>query len=456
MADNKEFLEKEKIGPLLFRLALPSVAAQIVNLLYNVVDSMYIGHIPGVGRMALTGVGVCMPVVISISAFSALVGRGGAPKLSICMGQKNNERARRIQGSCFSFLLLLGVVLTALFIPFAEPLLWMFGASENTIGFALEYVNIYVCGTVFVMISLGLNAFITAQGYTKMSMFTVVIGAALNIVLDPIFIFALNMGVRGAALATIISQAVSAVWAAWFLARRAALRLQLRDMVPDVRILAGCLSLGISPFVMQITESLISICFNRSLLLYGGDIAVTAMTIFLKLMQFIVMPLQGIVQGAQPITSYNFGCRNAQRVNESFVVLLKVCLIYSMCAWGAVMLLPRLFITMFNDSPELLSYAVGPMRIYFAVMGIFGAQIACQNTFLAIGNAKASLFLALLRKVILLMPLIYILPNFFADQALAVYMAEPVADFLAVVTTVTLFSLSFRKTLRELGSCQQI
>ena len=450
MKGNKDFLETEPIRPLLFRLALPSVVAQLVNLLYNVVDSVYIGHIPQVGRMALTGVGVCMPIVISISAFSSLIGRGGAPKMSISMGQKNDERAERILGSCFSGLLLLGILLTVLFFAFSEQLLWMFGASENTIGYALEYVNTYVCGTVFVMLSLGLNAFITAQGYTKMSMLTVVIGAVLNLVLDPVFIFLLDMGVRGAALATIISQAVSAAWAVQFLVCRSELKIRLRYMKPEMRILAGCTALGVSPFVMQITESMISICFNRSLLLYGEDIAVSAMTIFSKLMQFIVMPMQGIVQGAQPITSYNFGCRNSARVRESFVVLLRASLLYSMCAWGAIMLFPKVFIQVFNNDPALLDYAVGPMRIYFAVMGIFGAQIACQNTFLAIGNARVSLFLALLRKVILLAPLIYILPHFLENKVVAVYLAEPTADFLAVVTTLTLFTLSFGKALREL------
>ncbi|MGI6029828.1 MAG: MATE family efflux transporter [Candidatus Heteroscillospira sp.] len=450
MSENRDFLEKEPMGPLLLRLALPSVVAQLVNLLYNAVDSVYIGHIPGAGRLALTGVGVCMPVVIAMSAFSALVGRGGAPKMSICMGQKNDEAAERILGSCFAMLLLVGVVLTAAFLPFAEPLLWLFGASEGTIGYALDYVRIYACGTMFVMISLGLNAFITAQGYTKMSMLTVVIGAALNIVLDPIFIFALDMGVEGAALATIISQAVSAVWAVRFLATKARLRIRRKYMRLDFKLLGGCLALGISPFVMQITESLIAICFNRSLLLYGGELAVGAMTVFLKLMQFITMPMQGIVQGAQPITSYNFGCGNADRVRKSVTTLITVCLIYSLTACGAIMLFPRAFISLFNDEAILLDYAVKPMRVYFAGMGIFGAQIACQNSFLSMGNARASVFLALLRKVILLAPLIYILPQFMADKTMAVFLAEPVADFIAVFTTVTMFAISFRKTLREM------
>lgn len=456
MSDSKSFLGTERMGPLLFRLALPSVVAQIVNLLYNVVDSIYIGHIEGVGRIALTGVGICLPIVICTSAFSALVGRGGAPKMSICIGQGDNERAERILGSCFAFLLLLGVILTPILLIFNEPLLWMFGASESTISYALEYIDIYSIGTVFVMISLGLNAFITAQGYTKMSMLTVMIGAALNIVLDPIFIFVFDMGVSGAALATIISQAVSALWAMYFLMRRSALKIRLKYMRLDMRLIGGCLALGVSPFVMQITESLIAICFNRSLLLYGGDIAVSAMTILLKLMQFAVMPLQGITQGAQPITSYNYGSGNALRVKQSFSLLIKVCLIYTLTMWAAIMLFPKAFILLFNDDPALLEYAVRPLRVYFAGMGIFGAQMACQNTFIAIGNAKASLFLALLRKVFLLTPLIYILPMFFENKAMSVFLAEPVADIIAVITTVTMFTFSFKKTMREMEKGAQL
>lgn len=413
---------------------------------------MYIGHIEEVGRLALTGVGICMPIVIIISAFSSLIARGGSPKMSIAMGEQNMEKAERILCTCFTALIIIGVLLTIIFTIFAEDLLWAFGADAETIGFAMDYITIYVFGTLFVMLSLGLTAFITAQGYTKVGMKTVLIGAILNIILDPIFIFVLNMGVRGAACATVISQAVSAIWAMMFVIRKSQLKIRLKYMKPDMKILWPCVALGISPFIMQTTESLVAVSFNRSLLLYGGNIAVTSMTIFMKLMQFSTLPLQGISQGAQPITSYNFGAGNLQRVRESFTALLKSSLAFSMTVYLALMIFPEFFIRIFNDDPELLAHAIVPMRIYFAVAGIFGAQIACQNTFLAMGNAKMSLFLALLRKVILLVPLIYILPMFadtYAAKEMAVYLAEPVSDFIAVVTTTTVFIMTFKKVLKK-------
>lgn len=449
--DNKEFLGTEKISKLLFKLAVPSVVAQLVNLLYNMVDRVYIGHMAEVGSLALTGVGVCMPVIMLVSAFACLVGMGGAPQVSICMGKKEYDKAEKIMGNCLIFLIAISIILTATFLIFGERLLMVFGASANTIGFAVDYMRIYVLGTIFVQLALGMNMFITCQGFTKVSMMSVVIGAVLNIILDPILIFVFDLGVKGAALATIISQAVSAVWVVAFLAgKKTGIRLKKKYFKIDFKVLAPCIGLGVSPFIMQATESVINVCFNSSLLKYGGDLAVGAMTVLATVMQFSMLPLQGLTQGAQPITSYNYGAGNAKRVKESFSLLLKVCLAYSMLLWLLVMLMPDKFVMMFNSDPNLVEYGSWAMRIYFAVSGIFGIQVACQQTFIAIGNAKTSLFLAILRKILLLIPLIYILPMFFENKAMAVYLAEPVADAIAVITTGILFIRSFRKTIKRM------
>lgn len=449
--DNKEFLGTEKISKLLFKLAVPSVVAQLVNLLYNMVDRVYIGHMAEVGSLALTGVGVCMPVIMLVSAFACLVGMGGAPQVSICMGKKEYDKAEKIMGNCLIFLIAISIILTATFLIFGERLLMVFGASANTIGFAMDYMRIYVLGTIFVQLALGMNMFITCQGFTKVSMMSVVIGAVLNIILDPILIFVFDLGVKGAALATIISQAVSAVWVVAFLAgKKTGIRLKKKYFKIDFKVLAPCIGLGVSPFIMQATESVINVCFNSSLLKYGGDLAVGAMTVLATVMQFSMLPLQGLTQGAQPITSYNYGAGNAKRVKESFSLLLKVCLAYSMLLWLLVMLMPDKFVMMFNSDPNLVEYGSWAMRIYFAVSGIFGIQVACQQTFIAIGNAKTSLFLAILRKILLLIPLIYILPMFFENKAMAVYLAEPVADAIAVITTGILFIRSFRKTINKM------
>ncbi|WP_295748416.1 MATE family efflux transporter [uncultured Oscillibacter sp.] len=443
-----------KVSRLLFSLALPTITSQIVNMLYNLVDRVYIGHmkpVDTVGALALTGVGVCLPIIMLISAFAALVGMGGAPRASIQEGRGDLEGARQIMGNSFSLLILASAVLTVVFRVFAEPLLLTFGASENTIGYALDYMNIYSLGTLFVQVTLGMNAYITAQGFTTVSMKTVLIGAGLNTLLDPIFIFGLGMGVRGAALATILSQAVSAAWVLRFLTspqtkwrlRRETLRLQPKVFLPS-------LALGLSPFIMQSTESLIAVCFNSSLLKYGGDLAVGAMTVLTSMMQFAMMPLQGLSQGAQPIVSYNFGARNAQRVKDAFRCLLKSCVIYSAVLWAVVQLFPQVFVRIFNNNPELVDYAAWALRIYMGTTCLFGIQISCQQTFVALGNAKTSLFLAVLRKIILLIPLIYILPNFFADKAFAVFLAEPVADFLAVTATASMFAVQFSRSMAEL------
>ena len=452
--DKRADLGHGDVKKLLFSLSVPTITSQIVNMLYNLVDRVYIGHmqpVETVGKLALTGVGVCLPIILVISAFAALIAMGGAPKASISEGRGDLKAAEHIMGNSFSLLVLASVILTAVFQLFAEPLLLTFGASENTIGYALDYLRIYTLGTIFVQMTLGMNAYITAQGFTTVSMKTVLIGAILNTLLDPIFIFVLGLGVRGAALATILSQAVSAVWVLRFLTGpRTKWRLRRENLKPVPSVFLPCLALGLAPFIMQSTESLISVCFNSSLLKYGSDIAVCAMTVLISIMQLAMMPLQGLTQGAQPIISYNYGARNAQRVRDAFRCLLISCVTYSMTLWALVQFFPRLFALLFSSAPELVSYAAWALRIYMAATGIFGVQIACQQTFIALGNAKTSLFLAILRKIILLIPLIYILPHFFTNKVFAVFLAEPVADFLAVCTTAAMFAVQFKKSMAEL------
>ena len=442
------------VRKLMFSLALPTILSQIVNMLYNLVDRVYIGHmqpVDTVGALALTGVGVCLPVILIISAFAALLAMGGAPRASIFEGRGEPGQSERIMGNSFTLLVCISLVLTVLLQLFAEPLLLLFGASENTIGYALSYLKIYSLGTICVQMTLGMNAYITAQGFTTVSMKTVLIGAILNTILDPIFIFVLDMGARGAALATILSQTVSALWVLRFLTGSTTRwRLRRENLRPVPAVFLPSLALGLSPFIMQSTESLIAVCFNSSLLKYGGDIAVGCMTVLISIMQLAMMPLQGRTQGAQPIVSYNFGARNAQRVRDAFKTLLTACLTYSLVLWAAVQLFPRTFVLIFNNDPQLVAYAAKALRIYMAATGIFGIQIACQQTFIALGNAKTSLFLAALRKIILLIPLIYILPHFFVNKVIAVFLAEPVADLLAVATTATMFSIQFRKSMAEL------
>ena len=442
------------VRKLMFSLALPTILSQIVNMLYNLVDRVYIGHmqpVDTVGALALTGVGVCLPVILIISAFAALLAMGGAPRASIFEGRGEPGQSERIMGNSFTLLVCISLVLTVLLQLFAEPLLLLFGASENTIGYALSYLKIYSLGTICVQMTLGMNAYITAQGFTTVSMKTVLIGAILNTILDPIFIFVLDMGARGAALATILSQTVSALWVLRFLTGSTPRwRLRRENLRPVPAVFLPSLALGLSPFIMQSTESLIAVCFNSSLLKYGGDIAVGCMTVLISIMQLAMMPLQGLTQGAQPIVSYNFGARNAQRVRDAFKTLLTACLTYSLVLWAAVQLFPRTFVLIFNNDPQLVAYAAKALRIYMAATGIFGIQVACQQTFIALGNAKASLFLAVLRKIILLIPLIYILPHFFVNKVIAVFLAEPVADLLAVATTATMFSIQFRKSMAEL------
>ena len=438
------------IGKLLFTLAVPAITAQVVNMLYNIVDRIYIGHIPEIGTAALTGVGITFPIITLISAFSSLIAMGGAPRASIAMGAHHPERAEQIMGNCLTALLGLSVVLTALFLLFLEPILWAFGASSNTIGYAMEYMGVYVWGTVFVQISLGMNMFITSQGFAKTSMFTVVIGAALNIALDPVFIFVFDLGVRGAAIATVLSQAVSAVWVMLFLTgRRTTLKVRARCMVLRWKVLLPVLALGVSPFIMQSTESLLSVVLNTSLLKYGGDVAVGAYTVIASIMQVINLPLQGLTQGAQPITSFNYGAGNMDRVRKSVRLLLTCCLTYSCLFWLCMMLIPQVFIGIFSSDPELMDTAVWAARIFLFGCFAFGAQTGFQQSFLALGQAKVSLLLALLRKIVLLIPLIYLLPLFFPDKLFGEFVAEPIADILAASTTTLSFLVFAKKKLKD-------
>lgn len=452
MSNDRDFLGKEPLGKLLLRLAVPTVAAQLINMLYNIVDRIYIGHIPEVGALALTGAGVCMPLILVVSAFAALVGNGGAPRASISMGRGDKESAEKILGTCFAMQIVISVILTAVLLIWNKDFLLAFGASENTVEYGTSYLNIYSIGTVFVQLTLGMNAFITAQGFAKTGMLSVLIGAVANIILDPIFIFGFHMGVRGAAMATILSQALSCIWVLAFLfGKKTTLRIRWKNVNLKPDMVLPTLALGSSVFVMQSSESIISICFNSSLLKYGGDVAVGAMTILTGVMQFAMLPLQGLGQGAQPIISYNYGARNKERVRRAFYLLLKASMAYAAVLWGAVMLFPKLFAGMFTSDTVLLEFTGTALRVYLAAMFIFGIQLACQMTFMSLGNAKASILVAVMRKFVLLIPLIYIVPAILRDnQTMAVYLAEPIADILAVCFTIVLFRREFKKALSKI------
>ena len=446
---DNSFLATEPLGKLLLKLSLPTVTAQIINMLYNIVDRIYIGHIPENGALALTGVVVCMPRLGMGSAFSALVGNGGAPRASIFMGKGDKESAERTLGNCFTTQIIVSLLLTIILFTGNRSFLMAFGASENTIQYAVDYLHIYAFGTLFVQLTLGMNAFITAQGFTSVSMISVLIGAICNITLDPVFIFAFHMGVKGAALATVLSQAVSTIWVVLFLCGKKTQIHIRKDYLPlKATIILPCIALGLAAFIMQASESIISVCFNSSLLKYGGDVAVGAMTILTSVMQFAMLPLQGLGQGAQPIMSYNYGAKNADRVKSTFFLLLKASLTYSVILWVLVMVFPQVFAGIFTSNPALVAFTKNALRVYMAVMFMFGIQISCQMAFNSLGKAISSIVVAVMRKFVLLIPLIYIMPHIFtADQTTAVYMAEPVADFIAVTFTAILFSVQFKKAL---------
>lgn len=450
MKEKKINLGTDNVGKLLFKLGLPAIIAQLVNVLYNIVDRIFIGRIPD-GDIAMAGVGIAFPIIIIITAFSSLIGIGGAPLAAIKMGEKDNDGAEKIMSNSFVMLIIIGIILTIGFLIFQEPLLWAFGASETTIGFAKEYLTIYLIATVFVQIALGMNPFINTQGFAKIGMATVLIGAVINIVLDPIFIFVFNMGVRGAALATIIAQIASALWALQFLfGKKSILKIRKKYLKPDMKVVLSITALGISPFVMQSTESLVLISLNNKLMMYGGDLAVGAMTIMNSIMQIVTLPIMGLAQGAQPIISYNFGAKKLDRVKKAFKILFVCSISYTIFMWGSLTLFPEIFVSIFNNKPELIEITSWSIKIFFGGIFLFGAQIACQQTFLALGQAKISVILALLRKVILLVPLVFILPALFDEKLKAVLFAEPIADILAALTTIVCFAFFYKKILSKI------
>lgn len=447
--NNNDFLGKEKIGKLLFKLSIPTVVAQLINMLYNIVDRIFIGHMKGDGNLALTGIGVCLPLIMIVTAFAALVSSGGAPRASIFMGKKDIDSAEKILGNCFVLQIFISIILTILLLIFNKPLLMIFGASENTIGYASSYIAVYAIGTIFVQLTLGMNAYITAQGFSKIAMFTVLIGALCNIALDPLFIYGFNMGVQGAALATIISQFISCCFVLVFLlGKKTLLKIRLKNLKLQAKIILPCIALGSAPFIMQASESIIIVCFNTSLQKYGGDIAVGAMTILSSVMQFAMLPLQGLAQGAQPISSYNYGAKNVERVVKTFKLLLLVSVIYSTVLYIIIMIFPKGFASLFTDNIELINYTGSVIRKYFAVLLIFGIQIACQMTFVSIGNAKCSIIVAVVRKFVLLLPLIYLVPMIINNKIIGVYLAEPISDFISVTFTTILFAFQFKKSIK--------
>lgn len=445
---NTQAMETEKIPRLLAQLAIPAVVAQIINLLYNIVDRIYIGHISGVGAAALTGVGLFTPILMLINAFAMLAGSGGAPRAAISMGKKDNKTAEQILGNCFALLVLMAIILTIIFFILAPKLLTLFGASEKTLPYAVAYARIYILGSIFVLIVLGMNPFITTQGFAKISMLTTIIGAVINIILDPIFIFVFNLGVTGAAIATVLSQAVGAIWILRFLSgEKTILHLKKENFRLQKNIILPCLALGVSTFVMLSTESILSISFTSSLSRYGGDIAVGAMTIITSISQLATLPLQGICQGGQPIMSYNFGAGNKDRVKKAFFTQFKVCAIFTTLFCIIVTAFPRLFAGIFSNNTELITYTAWALRIYMAGIFSLGFQVCCQQSFMALGQAKVSLLLACLRKLILLIPLIFILPLFIQNKVFAVFLAEPISDILAAIITTLTFLSRFNKIL---------
>ncbi|MCQ4796313.1 MATE family efflux transporter [Anaerofustis stercorihominis] len=446
--ENKIDLGSGNVGKLIFTLAVPAIIAQIFSVLYNIINRMFIGHIEGVGTLALTGVGVCFPILILVYAFAALTSMGGAPRAAIMLGKNDKNSAEKILGSCTIGTIISGIIMTIMILLFGEKLLFLFGASTATIEYALSYLRVYSLGIVFIQIAIGLNTFIMAQGFAVTGMISILIGAILNMVLDPIFIFMLDMGVKGAALATVTSQFLSALWVLYFLnSKKSFIKIKKEYFKIDFKIYLPCLLLGLSPFVMQVTESAIAIIFNSSLLKYGGDIAVGSMTILNIILQFYTMPIQGFTQGAQPVISFNYGAGNADRVKRAFLFQIVICTLYSLLLWCLTMFLPKVFITLFTSDTALITYTQWSIKIYMAVMFLIGIQISCQQTFVALSNAKVSLFLAVFRKIVLLIPLIFILPKLITNNVLGVFLAQPITDVIAVSVTVILFIIEVRKTL---------
>lgn len=447
MDQQENKLGTQPVGKLLIQMSLPAITAQVINALYNIVDRIYIGHLPEVGSLALASLGVAFPLIMIISAFAALVGMGGAPRAAIALGAGRKDEAEKILGNSFSALGIMSVVLTVVFLLSSETLLTWFGATENSLPMAKEYFTIYVLGTISVQMALGLNTFISSQGFSTTSMLTVLIGAVSNIILDPILIYGFDMGVRGAAVATVISQTISAVWVLIFLTgKKTILKIKPQNMKLNKSILLPTLALGISPFIMQSTESLVQLTFNAQIKRYGGteaDMLISAMSILLSCMQFFTLPIVGLTQGAQPIVSYNYGAKKIDRVKKAFRLLLTSAMIYTTTVWALTLLFPQVFIQLFSSDPALMEFAPKFLRIFMAGMLLLGAQFSCQQTFVSLGQAKVSMILALLRKIILLIPLALILPVIFGFNG--ILFAEPVADILASLSTATVFFLMTRK-----------
>lgn len=438
------------VPKLLVKLAVPAITAQVINALYNIVDRIYIGRLPQEGSLAIAGLGVAFPIILLISAFSALVGMGGAPRAAIRMGAGDREGAEEILGTSSFFLLLLSITLTVVFLITKRPILMLFGASDQTIGYADSYLSIYLIGTIFVQIALGLNQFISSQGFASVSMMTVTIGAVTNIVLDPILIYGFHTGVRGAALATIISQGISALWVLKFLfGTQTQLRIRRKYFRLTPRVLLPVLALGISPFIMQSTESLVQLTFNSGMRQYGNDAYVGAMSILFSVMQVVTLPATGLGQGCQPIVSFNYGARQYDRVKEAFRLTFRAGMILSTTMWLLCMLVPQLFIGLFTQDPQLMEIGEFGLRIFMAGTILMGAQFSCQQTLVALGQAKVSMFLALLRKIILLIPLALILPMVGGLGTTGLFLAEPIADVLAATTTTCVYLYCSRKLLRE-------
>lgn len=444
-------LGTEKLGRLMLQMGIPTLIAQLINLLYNMVDRIYIGHIEGVGANALTGVGVSLPIILIITAFSSFVGAGGAPLAAIALGRGDRERAERILGNGMTMLLAFSAILMAFFLVFKKPFLYMVGASDITYPYANSYITIYLLGTLFVQTTMGLNTFITAQGQSKIAMLSVVIGAVLNIALDPLFIFTFKMGVKGAALATIISQAVSAAWVLRFLTNpHTPLRLRVSRMKPNWAIIGSVAALGVSPFIMQATESLISIVMNKGLSVYGGDLYVGSLTILQSVMQLIFLPINGFMQGVQPIMSYNYGAGNVDRVKATIKRALILCVSFSMIMSLSAIIFPGVYARVFTGDAALIDLVKIALPIYVAGMTIFGLQCACQSVFMALGQAKISLFIALLRKVFLLAPLAIILPKI-TGSVMSIYYSEPISDAISAATCGILFAINIKKILAKAG-----
>lgn len=441
-----EKLEKEPLGKLIIKLSTPAIIAQIVNVLYNIIDRIFLGHLENIGTLALTGIGVTFPIIVGISSFSSFAGYAGAPLSSIELGRKNFKKAEKILGNSVFLTLFFSFTIPIIIYIFREKLLLNFGASQNIMPYSLDYLNLYLLGTIFVLLALGLNPFISGQGFAKEAMFSVLIGALLNIFLDYIFIFKFSMGIKGAAIATVISQSISAIWIVYFLtSSKSYLKIKIQNIIPDFKIIKDILVLGTSSFTMQITESMLGVTLNKNLQIYGGDLYVGAMAISQSVMQLISIPLRGFSYGSQPIISYNYGAKNKSRVLKTTKIIVG----YSTVILGAltlfIMIFPVFVSSMFTKDQALLELLKTTLPVFIGGMLIFGVQSSGQAVFLGIGLAKTSTFLALFRKILLLIPLAIILPKYVG--VMGVFYAELISDILSACTTIFIFMFIFKKVI---------